>query len=295
MLTGRPYIMRFAVPKNDIPGMDFSGIVVELGSDLQKGGGKFSVGDEVFGTADVAGGAFAEYVSVPATFIAAKPKGVSFEAAAAVPTAGMTALQALRRGDIVVTKNTRVLINGASGGVGSFAVQIAKSWGAHVTGVCSTDNVEMVRALGADEVIDYKTQDIDRMGLRFEKIVDCVGRSQWFSLMTLADDSSSAGESVAVALPETECVPCALLSILCSPWCCCCLSQQSAFAFMQEVHSGDLEELASMLKRGKLSDVGPRLSGLEAIPDALAGNSATTGLGHTIGKTVITIEVEDRA
>jgi NADPH:quinone reductase-like Zn-dependent oxidoreductase len=178
MLTGRPYIMRVAVPLREIPGMDFSGIIESLGEETKDC--KFAVGDQVFGTTDVKGGAFAEYVSVSYTQIVHKPKELDWETAASIPTAGMTALQGLRKGG-EINKGDRVLINGASGGVGTFAVQLAKSMGAHVTGVCSTQNVELVRSLGANVVIDYKKEKLDAAteGGKYDKIIDIVGRHRW--------------------------------------------------------------------------------------------------------------------
>jgi len=196
MLTGRPYIIRLAVGRREIPGMDFAGVVEELGTNVER----FAPGDDVLGTADVACGAFAEYVCVPAKNVVQKPKNVDWEAAAALPTSGQTALQALRTGR-AVTNGHRILINGASGGVGSFAVQLAKSMGAHVTGVCSTQNVEMVRSLGADVVVDYRKESIEAVaaaGAKYDKIIDAVGRSGWRQLL------NPHGELVAVALPSPE-------------------------------------------------------------------------------------------
>ena len=129
--------------------MDFSGVVQAIGTGVDH----IAVGDDVFGTADVACGAFAEFVSVKEGNVVIKPPQVTWEVAATVATSGQTALQALRTGR-AVGPGDRVLVNGASGGVGSFAVQLAKSMGAHVTGVCSTKNTAFVRSLGADDVVD---------------------------------------------------------------------------------------------------------------------------------------------
>ena len=223
MLTGRPYLTRL-IGLNEIPGMDFSGVVEEVGPGLAR----FAAGDEVFGTTDTTGGAFAEYVSVAAKNIVRKPATVSWEEAACLPTSGMTALQALRLGS-PVRAGQRVLINGASSGVGTFAVQLAKSMGAHVTGVCSTQNVEMVRSLGADVVIDYRTESVEAGASaesgRYDKILDVAGRYGWRPLL------KPRGSLVAVALPESECIPCVLCSIVCSPGIVC--SSKKAHAFMQ--------------------------------------------------------------
>jgi len=286
MLTGRPFLIRVAVGRRAIPGMDFSGVVHAVGSGVEC---NFSEGDEVFGTADTKCGAFAEYISVPATNLVRKPEKVTWEEAAALPTAGMTALQSLRTGRPVETGG-RVLINGASSGVGTFAVQLAKLMGANVTGVCSTANVAMVRSLGADAVVDYKKESVEQAaaaaGERYDKIIDAVGRLGWHRLL------KPKGSHVAVALPnpESECVPCSLCAIACSPWCCCCLSSSKSHMFMQEVRAADMDELAKMVADGQLRPVlGLRLVGISEVPDALAGHSETLGQGHRTGKTVVSL------
>ncbi len=171
-MRGSPYLMRLLIgigrPDDSTVGVDFSGVVVETGKDVSK----FAVGDEVFG---VKSGALAEYMSIPEDGrLATKPAAVSFEAAAAIPIAAITALQALRD-DGYLKAGEKVLINGASGGVGTYAVQIAKSLGAEVHGVCSTRNVDMVRALGADEVVDYKKESYLESGEEYDLILDMVG------------------------------------------------------------------------------------------------------------------------
>src|SRR5262249_13320957 len=149
-------------------GVDYAGTVEAVGAKVTR----FKPGDDVFGGRT---GALAEYVAVSLDrAVALKPPGVTFEQAAALPIAGVTALQALRDSG-KVQAGQKVLINGASGGVGTFAVQIAKSLGAHVTGVCSTRNVELVRSLGADEIIDYTKDDFVAGGPRFDLIIDNVG------------------------------------------------------------------------------------------------------------------------
>ena len=285
-------MIRIAVGLNGVAGMDFAGVVEAPGPGVDQ----FAHGDEVLGTADVAAGAFAEYVSVPAKFITRKPQKVGWLEAAGLPTAGMTALQAVRLGRPVAA-GQRVLINGASSGVGTFAVQLCKAMGAHVTGVCSTANVELVRSLGADVVVDYRVESVvaaasaasaggQAGGIRYDKIIDVAGRYGWRQLL------APHGQLVAVALPESECVPCVLCSIVCTPWCCCCLSGKTTHAFMQQVRAADLEELAGMVADGQLRVVmGLTLHGLEEVPDALAGHSATTGQGHRKGKTVVALAV----
>ena len=170
-MRGSPYFMRLASgigkPKDTRMGVDFSGVVAAVGPDVTR----FKPGDEVFGGRN---GAFAEFVVVPEDrAIALKPQSVTFEQAAAVPIAALTALQALRDSG-QMQPGDKVLINGASGGVGTFAVQIAKAMGAEVHGVCSTRNVEMVRSLGADRVFDYKQENYTESGNQYDLIVDMV-------------------------------------------------------------------------------------------------------------------------
>ena len=155
-------------PKNTIPGADFSGRVEAVGRNVTQ----FKPGDEVFGRRGFDG--FAEYVCVTENPIALKPANMTFEQAAAVPVAGITALQSLRD-DGQIQPGQNVLINGASGGVGTFSVQIAKAFGAEVTGVCSTRNLDLVRSIGADRVIDYTREDFTRNGQRYDLIIDNVG------------------------------------------------------------------------------------------------------------------------
>lgn len=173
-MRGLPYPLRMAgglrEPKNTRLGVDVAGQVEAAGKNVTK----FKCGDNVFGTGR---GAFAEYVCAAESKLALKPESVTFEQAASVPIAGLTALQGLRRGGLVSKSKTqsaqKVLINGASGGVGTFAVQIAKAFGGEVTGVCSTSKVEMVQSLGADHVIDYKKKNFTRSGQRYDLILDC--------------------------------------------------------------------------------------------------------------------------
>jgi len=171
-MTGLPYLFRIAgsglrAPKTRVRGTDVAGRVEAIGKDVTR----FQPGDEVFGICD---GAFAEYAAARQDKIAPKPANLTFEQAAAVPTSGSTALQALRDAGKVQPRQT-VLIIGAAGGVGSFAVQIAKAFGAHVTGVCSTTKVELVRSIGADDVIDYTRDDFAETGQRYDLILDIAG------------------------------------------------------------------------------------------------------------------------
>jgi NADPH:quinone reductase-like Zn-dependent oxidoreductase len=170
-MRGDPYVARFGVglsaPKLKIRGTDFAGRVEAVGRNVTR----FRPGDEVYGESN---GAFAEYVCAPDTVLAPKPATLTFEQAAAVPLAANTALVGLRE-VAQVQSGQRVLINGASGGVGTFAVQLAKSLGAEVTGVCSARNADLVRSLGADHVIDYAREDFTRNGRRYDVVFDLVG------------------------------------------------------------------------------------------------------------------------
>jgi len=171
VMTGSPYLMRMATglrkPKNRVPGTDIAGTVAAVGKDVTQ----FRPGDEVFGWCS---GAFAEYASASEDHFAPKPANLTFEQAAAVGVSATTALQLLRD-EGHVQPGQKVLINGASGGVGTFAVQIARAFGAEVTGVCSTKNVELIRSIGADHVIDYTKEDLTRGGPRYDFILDNVG------------------------------------------------------------------------------------------------------------------------
>lgn len=177
-LGGMPYIMRLGTglraPKRRIPGVDLAGEVEAVGAGVTR----FRPGDAVVG---IRPAACAEYVRAGESDLLPKPAALSFEQAAAVPTAGITALQALRdKGK--VRPGQRVLVNGAAGGVGTFAVQIAKAFGAHVTAVCSTGNLDLARSLGADQVIDYTREDFTRAGQRYDLIVDIAGNRSFADL-----------------------------------------------------------------------------------------------------------------
>jgi NADPH:quinone reductase-like Zn-dependent oxidoreductase len=175
VMTGLPYLIRLVVPtlglrkpKVPVQGMDLAGTVAAVGATVTR----FQPGDEVFGWTD---GAFAEYAVAPADQLAHKPANLSFEQAAVVPTSGFAALQGLRdQGE--VQPGQKVLVIGAAGGVGSFAVQLAKAFGAEVTGVASTGQLELVRSIGADEVIDYTRQDVCDGTRHWDLILDCAGR-----------------------------------------------------------------------------------------------------------------------
>ena len=180
VMTGLPYVLRMMGagsrrPKNPVPGTDAAGIVESVGKDVTR----FQPGDEVFGETIrghqwTNGGAYAEYVSAPEDVLALKPANVTFEQAAAIPTSGVIALPALR-GEGRIEAGQKVLVNGAGGGVGALTVQLARAFGADVTGVDTTDKLDMIRSLGAEHVIDYTQEDFTRNSERYDLIVDIPG------------------------------------------------------------------------------------------------------------------------
>lgn len=244
-MRGSPYLMRLvsgiASPNDPTMGVDFSGIVSEVGDKVTK----FKVGDAVFGGRS---GAFAEFLVIPEDrAIAAKPDNVSFAEAAAIPIAAVTALQALRD-DGRLQAGEKVLINGASGGVGSYAVQIAKALGAEVHGVCSTRNVDMVKALGADHVFDYKRENYTESDNEYDLIVDMVGSQ---SLMANRRVLKPEGRMVIVGGPKGDWltplwIP--LKAFMLSPF-----IDQEIGTMLAVLGSEELEYLASLLADGRLS------------------------------------------
>jgi NADPH:quinone reductase-like Zn-dependent oxidoreductase len=278
VVTGKPYLIRLSPygglpgPRNRVPGTAMAGVVEAVGASVTM----FRPGDEVYGEA--LSGAFAEYVAVPAKRIAYKPKNLSFEEAAAVPW-GVTALQGLR--DVGrLEAGQRVLINGASGGVGTWAVQIAKALGATVTAVCSTRNVELVRALGADEVIDYTKQDFVLGGARFDVMLDAVG-------------NRSLSDCRQVLLREGTYVACsggggdwagplfALGGMLLTSL----FTRQKLKSFIASPNQKDLDVLRELVEAGKAKPVIERRYRLAEAADALRH----VGEGHTRGQLVICI------
>lgn len=278
MITGTPYMARmvagFTKPKRPIPGADVAGVVVHVGENVSG----FAVGDEVFG--DVGFGAFAEYASVNPKAIAAKPSGVSFEQAAAVPLAGLTALQGLR--DIGgLRAGQRVIVNGASGGVGTFAVQIAKARGPEVAGVCSTRNVDLVRSIGSDHVIDYTEEDFTRSGRRYDLILDNVGnRTLAQYRRVLAPNGmylASFGQSHHTWLgPTAKLLRMMVLSRFVS---------RRMVLLAQHRKKEDIDEIRDLLAAGTAAPVIDRTYPLADTVDALHYLEG----GHARGKVVITI------
>ena len=278
-LEGTPYLVRadrgIGRPEDPRLGVDFAGTVESVGRDVRR----LRVGDEVFGGKL---GAFGEYVTVrEARAIAIKPRNVSFEEAAAVPIAAITALQALRdKGH--VHAGQKVLINGASGGVGTFAVQIAKSYGAEVTGVCSTRNLDMVRSIGADHVIDYTHEDFTRGADRYDLIVDTVGTH---SLLDYRRVMTPGGRYVMVGSTEPGnwfgFLAKPLEGMLLGPF----VSQQFGM-MLAELNPRDLGVLADLMQTGKLKSVIDRRYPMSETAEALRYLEK----GHARGKVVLTMD-----
>jgi NADPH:quinone reductase-like Zn-dependent oxidoreductase len=278
-MRGKPYIMRassgMGTPEDIRLGVDFAGTVEAVGKSVQQ----FKPGDEVFGGAD---GAFAEYVKVRAAgSVAAKPANLTFEQAAAVPIAAITALQALRD-EGKLQAGQKVLVNGASGGVGTFAVQIAKVLGAEVTAVCSTRNVATAHSIGADRVIDYTQEDFTKGSQHYDLIIDNVGSH---SLSEYRRVLTPKGILVIVGAPGDDPwlgpLSASIKAVLVNPF----VSQKLGF-FLADLNQNDLNTLGQMAAAGKLTPVIDRRYPLGETAAALRYVEA----GHSRGKVVITVD-----
>jgi NADPH:quinone reductase-like Zn-dependent oxidoreductase len=278
-VRGIPYLVRIEMglskPNAARLGVDVAGEVVAVGKDVTQ----FKPGDEVFGTGP---GAFAEYVRASQNKVVLKPAKLSFEQAAAVPVAALTALQGIRD-QAKVQPGQKVLINGASGGVGTFAVQIAKAFGAEVTGVCSTRNVELVRSIGADHVVDYTKEDFTRSGQRYDVIYDTVGNRSFSDLRRALNPKGIAvliggggpdGGRWIGALADP------IKALFYSPF----VSQKFKF-FLAEIRKEDLAVMREMMESGKVKPVVDRTFALSQVPEALRYLEK----GHARGKVVITV------
>ena len=275
-VTGTPWLIRptsgWLRPKRIVPGADVAGTVVAVGSDVDD----LRAGDTVFGESP--GGGCSPFAVVAADHVVPIPEGVGVHAAAATPVAGLTALQALRT-HARTQPGDHVLVNGAAGGVGTFTVQIAKALGAEVTAVCSTRNVEMVRRLGADTVIDYTTEDFVAGGERFDVMVDNVGNR------TPAECKSvlrPAGRYVAISGPKSNrllgpvsYIVRAALSFR--------RASQSFHQFTASANRDDLTFLGELLASGHVTPEIQRIIG----PDGVAEGLAEIGTGHTRAKIVV--------
>jgi NADPH:quinone reductase-like Zn-dependent oxidoreductase len=282
VLRGEPYVARLSFglrrPKRIVPGLDAAGHVEKVGPSVTQ----LRPGDEVFGSS---GGAFAEYLRGTEEQFAVKPPEMSFEQAAAVPIAGCSALQALRdHGHL--EQGQHILINGASGGVGTFAVQIAKALGAEVTAVCSTRNMELVRSLGADHVVDYTAEDFARDGSRYDLVLNVAGNR---SLSDLRRAATSKGTVVlvgagtgrergggAASSPMLQALRALVLSRFVN---------QRLVSFLADVRKDDLLYLAELFESGKVTPVIDRSYPLSDVAEALRYLEA----GHARGKIVIAV------
>jgi len=278
VMTGLPYPIRlagygFRAPKNPVIGSDMAGIVEALGKDVTR----FQPGDEVFG---IGKGSYAEYVCAREDKLAPKPTNLTFEQAAVLAIMGSTALQALRDHGRV-EPGQEVLIIGASGGVGTYAVQIAKAFGAHVTGVCSTQKVEMVRSIGADHVIDYTQEDFAEGDQRYDLILDIGGNS---SLSRLRRALASLGTLVIVGgegggrwLGGTDRQ---LRAMMLSPF-----VSQKLGTFVNKENHEDMLVLKELIEAGKVTPIIDRIYPLSEVPEAIRYLEE----GHARGKVVISV------
>jgi len=281
-IEGTPKIIRLMgvglrKPKDTRVGVDFAGTVEAVGKNVTN----FKPGDEVFGGR---GGAFAEYVCPRANrAVALKPANITFEQAASVNIAGVTALQAIRdKGK--VQPGQKVLINGASGGVGTFAVQIAKSYGADVTGVCSTRNIDLVRSLGADHIIDYTKEDFTKGNQHYDVILDNVANhslSECRRVLTPKGKYVMIGGGGANEQGFLGVMARPLKAMVLSPF----ISQQMGM-MMADTNQKDLTVLADMMQAGKLKPVIDRTYKLDQVPDAIRYLEE----GHARGKVIIAVK-----
>ena len=281
-VEGTPFVMRALAgglrkPKDTQLGVDFAGTVEAVGKNVTK----FKPGDEVFGGRT---GAFADYVCVrESRAVALKPPSITFEQAASVPIAAITALQALRdKGQIQAGQ--KVLINGASGGVGTFAVQIAKSMGAEVTGVCSTRNLDLVRSLGADHVIDYTKEDFTKTDQPYDVIIDNVGNRSLSEcrralkpkgILVLVGGGGANEQGIIGPMAKP------IKAMLLSPF-----VSQKVGMILAELNHDDLAFLADLMQSGKLKAVIDRTYKLSDVPEAIK----YVEQGHARGKVVITAD-----
>ncbi len=284
VMTGLPYPIRLAgyglrAPTNPVIGSDVAGVVEEVGKNVSR----FQPGDEVFG---IGKGSYAEYVCAREDKLAPKPANLTFEQAAVVAISGMTALQGLRDHG-KVRQGQNVLIIGASGGVGTFAVQIAKAFGAQVTGVCSTTKVEMVRSIGADHVIDYRREDFAEGEQRYDLILDIGGNSTLARLRRALTPEGTliitGGEGGGRWLGGTDRQIRALV-----------LSRfvgQKLGTFISSENHEDMIVLKDLIEAGKVTPVIDRTYPLSEVPGAIRYLEE----GHARGKVAITLENDDRA
>jgi NADPH:quinone reductase-like Zn-dependent oxidoreductase len=279
LMRGEPFLIRliyggYRRPKFPTPGVDIAGQVEAVGRDVTD----FEPGDEVLADLSEHGfGGFAEYVCVPATAVVPKPETASFESAAAIPTSAVAALQALRdAGEL--QSGEHVLINGASGGVGTFAVQIAEYLGAEVTAVCSTAKMELVRSIGADHVVDYTAEDVTTTGNNYDLILDTAGSH---SMRSYGRILTPTGRYVMVGGPTRRFVAAMALGPVLSA-----LGRRRYGGFSLNPDPDDLRFLSGLLESGDLTPVIHQRYPLKQVPDAIRDLEA----GRATGKLVITVE-----
>ena len=281
-MRGTPYFVRILAglrkPKITRLGVDVAGQVEAVGRNVTQ----FKPGDAVFGSCR---GAFAEYVCTSESTLVMKPDNVTFEQAASAPVAAFTVLQGLRdKGQI--QPGQKVLINGAAGGVGTFAVQIAKSFGADVTGVCSTRNVDMVRSIGADRVIDYTREDFTKSGQRYDLIFDSVGNH---SLLACRRVLNPKGIYIAVGGPSGRWMIGPLASGITAPVLSRFVSQKLAMV-LAKPSKEDLTITHELMETGKVTSVIDKRYRLSEVPEAIRYLEE----GHARGKVVITLECNNK-
>ncbi len=277
LMTGEPYLVRLAIglttPKQPVLGLDVSGRVVAVGAEVTR----FQPGDEVFG---IASGSFAEYTAAEETKLVSKPSNVSWEQAGVAAISGGTALQALT--DVgAVQAGQRVLVVGASGGVGTYAVQLAKALGADVTGVCSPAKMDLVRGIGADHVIDYTHDDYLDGATTYDLILDIGGRT---SVARLRQALTATGTLVIVGGEDggqvTGGIGRQIRAMLVSPF-----IRQNLKSFIQKEHHTTIERLAEHLESGAVVPVIERTVGLPGVPDAIRDLEA----GRVRGKIAVSV------
>jgi len=275
-MRGAPFIARLEFglqrPRDPKLGADVAGRVEAIGKNVTQ----FKVGDDVFG--DIAKGSFAEYASASEKLFALKPANLTFEAAAAVPVAAFTALQGLRdKGRI--QSGQKVLINGAAGGVGTFAVQIAKSYGTEVTGVCSTRNLDMVRSIGADHVVDYTQKDFTRNDQRYDLIFDAVGN------LAVADHQRALNSHGIGSIAGFTNLARLFEVIVKGAWVSKTGSQQIGLMETAQANQEDLLILKELLETNQVVPVIDRTYSLQDTPAAIRYLET----GHARGKVIITV------
>jgi len=277
VLRGEPFLVRLMgfgllKPKHLVLGADIAGQVEAVGRNVTQ----FKAGDEVFGSAM---GSFAQYACYSEDKLALKPSSITFEQAAAVPVAGLSALQALRdKGNI--QSGQQVLINGASGGVGTFAVQIAKVLGAHVTGVCSGKNLEMVKSIGADNVIDYTKEDYWRSDKKYDLILD---NAAFYSITKPLSAMNPTG--IYVPVGGSSSMVSIMQSMILNPII-AMIKGRKVVSFIANINQKDLDILKEYLETEKVTSVIDKRYSLDEVPQAISYVEE----GHTRGKVIITVK-----